>query len=224
MSAEVAALRAALLAGEVALVPTDTVYGLAAALDVPHGVEALYALKGRPRAEPVQVLLYAADALADALDRLDPPTRAAASALLPGPVTCLVPDPAGRYAAAAGGSPGSVGLRAPRMEGAIAGLDLPLVATSANHHGGSDPASLADVPADLRRSTRALDAGALPGTASAVVDLRPVAGGGAALLVRAGPDPGALERILAGLGVGVIRPRARCTLEADEHQPGGRAA
>jgi L-threonylcarbamoyladenylate synthase len=224
VSDALADLRGALLAGEVALLPTDTVYGLAAALDVPRGVEALYALKGRPRAQPVQVLLYDEAALAAALAGLDPVTSAAAAALLPGPVTCLVPDPGGRYAAAAGDSPGTVGLRAPRMAGPIAGLDLPLVATSANHPGGPDPASLADVPDDLRRAVRALDAGTLPGTASAVVDLRAVAGGGAATLVRPGPDPGALERLLGGLGLGVVRPASACTLEADEHQPGGRAA
>lgn len=206
MSGDVHALRAALLAGEVALVPTDTVYGLAAALDVPEGIDAIYALKGRPRSQPMQVLLFSAGLLAEALDALDPVTRAAATAVLPGPATCLVPDPAGRYAAAAGEAAGGVGLRAPRMEGPIASLDVPLVATSANHPGGPDPATLADVPADLRAAVRALDAGALPGTASAVIDLRSVASGGDAALIRPGPDPDAVERSLAAVGVHVIRP------------------
>jgi L-threonylcarbamoyladenylate synthase len=196
-------LREHLLAGGVALVPTDTVYGLAAALDVPAGVGALYDLKGRPRAQPMQVLLFHARLLDDALGALDPVTRAAAAALLPGPVTCLVPDPAGRFAAAAGDSPGTVGLRAPRMEGGISALDIPLVATSANHPGGADPASVGDVPADLAAAALEVDAGTLPGTASAVVDLRPVPGGGDAVLVRPGPDPEALRRTLAAAGVGV---------------------
>ena len=73
------------------------------ALDVPAGVAALYALKGRPRSQPCQVLLYSAALLDEALAaprrRAPGPRRAA---LLPGPATCLVPDPAGRYAAAAG--------------------------------------------------------------------------------------------------------------------------
>lgn len=198
-----AALRRHLLSGGVALLPTDTVYGLAAALDVPAGVEALYALKGRPRAQPVQVLLFHPRLLAEALAALEPVTRAAAAVLLPGPVTCLVPDPPGRYGAAAGDSPGAVGLRAPRMEGAIAALDLPLVATSANHPGGPDPARVGDVPGDLRAAVMTVDAGDLPGTASAVVDLRPVPGGGDAVLVRPGPDPEALRSTLAAAGVGV---------------------
>lgn len=203
----VPALRSALRAGGVAVVPTDTVYGLAAALDVPAGVEALYALKGRPRSQPCQVLIYAPALLADALAALPPALRAAAGALLPGPATCLVPDPAGRYAAAAGDRPGAVGLRAPAMPDALAAIDFPLVATSANHPGGPDPARLDAVPADLRAGAAAeLDLGPLPGRASAVVDLRPVALGGAAVLVRPGPDPEAVERALVAEG---------CTLERE---------
>jgi L-threonylcarbamoyladenylate synthase len=206
-SDDLARLRAALLGGGVALVPTDTVYGLAAALDAPAGVEALYALKGRPRVQPCQVLLCAPALLDEALAPLEPRTRAAAAALLPGPATCIVPDPAGRYAAAAGDEPGAVGVRAPRLAGPPAGLDLPLVATSANRTGEPDPASLDDVPAGLRAAAAAvIDAGRLPGTASAVVDLRPVAGGGPAALLRPGPDADAVARALGAAGVQVVRP------------------
>lgn len=201
-----AELREALLGGAVALVPTDTVYGLAAALDSEAGVAALYALKGRPRSQPCQVLLPGPELLAEALAALDPVTRAAAQALLPGPVTCIVPDPAGRYDAAAGDAPGAVGLRAPRMEGEGARIGIPLVATSANHPGGPDPARLEDVPEDIRAAVPALDAGTLPGTASAVVDLRPVPSGGPAQLLRPGPDPDAVERALTAVGVSVVRP------------------
>lgn len=200
-----APLRAALLAGGVAIVPTDTVYGLAAALDVPTGVGALYALKGRPRDQPCQVLLLAPELLAEAVAPLDPLTRAAVGALLPGPVTCLVSDPSGRYAAASGGSPGAVGLRAPTA-GALAGLDLPLVATSANPPRGADPATIDAVdPGLLAGAAAVLDAGPLPGTPSAVVDLRPLADGGRALIVRPGADPDAVARALADAGVAVAR-------------------
>jgi L-threonylcarbamoyladenylate synthase len=208
-----AGLRPALLAGGVALVPTDTVYGLAAWLDSRSGVEALYALKGRPRDQPCQVLVYSRPLLDEALGYLDPATRRAARALLPGPATCIVPDPQRRYAAAAGGAPGSVGVRAPRVDGPLASLDLPLVATSANAPGGPDPAAVADVPEALRAGCAAvIDAGPLPGVASAVVDLRSVAGGGPATLVRPGSDPSAVEAALAGAG---------CTLDLSEHDAAG---
>jgi tRNA threonylcarbamoyl adenosine modification protein (Sua5/YciO/YrdC/YwlC family) len=190
-----------LAAGGLALVPTDTVYGLAAALDAPAGVDALYAAKGRPREQPCQVLLFAPGALAEALEALPEPARTVAAELLPGPATCLVPDPALRYRAASGATPGTVGLRAPDMGGALDALDLPLVATSANDPGGPDPAILDAVPGRLRAATAELDAGRLPGTASAVVDLRPLADGGAAVLIRPGPDPDALRARLARHGV-----------------------
>jgi L-threonylcarbamoyladenylate synthase len=212
VTADLPAVRRALLAGGVAIVPTDTVYGLAAALDVPAGVEALYALKGRPRSQPCQVLLLGPALLDEAMASLDPLTRAAAAALLPGPVTCLVPDPSGRYAAAAGEAPGTVGLRAP-VPGPLAALGLPLVATSANVPDGPDPATLAEVPAGLRRrAAAAFDGGPLPGTASTVVDLRALAGGGAASLVRPGPDPAAVARALRGAGARVVTSSSGCTL------------
>jgi L-threonylcarbamoyladenylate synthase len=220
--AAVAAARAALEAGEVAVLPTDTVYGLAAALDVPAGVERLYALKGRPRAQPVQVLLYASAALEEAARGLAGAAGAALRLLLPGPATCIVADPRGRFDAAAGDAPGGVGLRAPRVEGALAGLDLPLVATSANRPGGPDPATLDDVPEGLRRGAAAeLDAGRLPGTASAVVDLRPLDAGAPALLLRPGPDPAGLAALLARAGLAVRAPGDAVSLGPPSARPRG---
>jgi L-threonylcarbamoyladenylate synthase len=205
---DTAGLRRALRGGGLAIVPTDTVYGLACWIDAPPAVEALYALKGRDRAQPCQVMLCSPGLLAGALEPLPPPVRAAAGALLPGPATCVVPDPQGRFTAAAGAEPGAVGLRAPRLGGPMAGLDLPLVATSANRPGGTDPARLADVPSEMLTAAAAIiDAGDLPGVASAVVDLRPLAGGAPALLLRPGPDPEGVERALARAGAAVVRPR-----------------
>ncbi len=203
-----AEVRAALVAGGVGLVPTDTVYGLAAALDSPEGVAALYALKGRPRSQPCQVLLCDMGLVYEALAPLDAVTAAAARALLPGPATCLVPDPSGRYAAASGDAPGAVGVRAPVVGAPMSELGIPLVATSANHPGGTDPSELADVPDDVRAGVAVeVDAGRLPGTASAVVDLRGVAAGEAAVLIRPGPDPAAVEAALGAVGVTLVRPR-----------------
>jgi len=196
-----------LAGGAIGLLPNDTVYGLAAALDSEEGVAALYALKGRPRSQPCQVLVYHPARLGEALAPLDPRTRDAARALLPGPATCLVPDPAGRFAAASGDAPGSVGVRAPRFDGPLTGVGLFLVATSANDPGGADPARLDQVPQRIRDAVGLeVDAGELPGTASAVVDLREVAGGGPARLLRPGPDPEAVAAALDHVGVPVVHP------------------
>ena len=42
-----------LKSGKVLAVPTETVYGLAACLDCPPAIEAIFALKGRPRTNPL---------------------------------------------------------------------------------------------------------------------------------------------------------------------------
>ena len=197
----VSAVRGALLDGRVVLLPTDTVYGLMAALDVPAGVAALYALKDRPRDQPCQVLFYGSAALTEALAALPDPVAAVARALLPGPVTLIVADRVGRYAAAAGAEVGSVGLRAPVVTGLLSTLDLPLVATSANHPGGPDADSVSAVPSDLREQCGAvIDGGVLTPTPSAVVDLRGLERGDPARLIRAGSDPGALAELVRACG------------------------
>ncbi len=203
--AQVAAAREVLRDGGVAVIPTDTVYGLAAALDVPAGVEGLYRIKGRLRSQPFQVLLFDPAQLAQTLADMPPGAAFAASALLPGPVMCIVPDPHGRFAAAAGDRPGSVGLRAPRGPHLLADLGLPLVATSANVPGEAPPASLERVDAALRAGADVvLDGGELPGTSSAGVDLLGIDDGDPATLVRPGPDPDAVRAALSGSGVDLL--------------------
>lgn len=205
MSGRLARLTDALRGGGLALVPTDTVYGLVAALESEPGVEALYRLKDRPREQPCQVLLLGDHARESALSELAPAERVAADALLPGPATCIVGDPGGLYRRAAGAEGGSVGVRAPAMAGELAGVDLPLVATSANEPGGPDPATVDAVPARLRDAVAEIwDAGRLPGVASAVVDLRPLTEGSAAKLLRDGPDPAAVRAALDGVGVELL--------------------
>lgn len=199
LSAEAVVLaEGALRAGDLAIMPTDTVYGLMAAIDHPAGVAALYETKGRPRARACQVLIYSPDALASIIAGLDGAIALAIRQLLPGSVTCIVDDPAYRFAAAAGDAPGSVGLRSPVIGGPLAGLEIPLIATSANDPGDPDPIALDDVPARIREAVAVeLDAGSLPGVASAVVDLRPVAAGGPARLLRPGPNPEDVAEALA---------------------------
>lgn len=196
-------VRRTLSEGGVAIVPTDTVYGLAAALDSPAGVAALYALKGRPRSQPCQVLFYTAGLLDEAVEPLDPITTGAVRALLPGRVTCIVGDPAGRYRSAGGAQVGSVGIRAPSMDPAVE-LAVPLIATSANEPGEPDPVSVDDVPERIRTAVGAtLDLGPLRGRASTVVDLIPVGAGGSARILREGDDVREVVRRLEAIGVPV---------------------
>lgn len=194
--------RAALERGEVVLLPTDTVYGLAATLDDERAVAALYAIKGRPRSQPCQVLVFGAAAVAAVRAALPEALHSVLDVLLPGATTCIVPDRTGRFAAAAGAVHGSVGVRAPRMDPEFGSIDRPLIATSANDPGGPDPRRVGDVPERVRDAVGAIvDRGELPGVASAVVDLRTP---GVARIVRPGPEPDALARRLGELGLAVV--------------------
>ena len=51
-----------LLAGGVAVIPTDTVYGLAAHPDFPEAVERLYTIKGREAKKPIALLAASVEA------------------------------------------------------------------------------------------------------------------------------------------------------------------
>jgi L-threonylcarbamoyladenylate synthase len=109
------------------------------------------------------------------LPELPERSAAIARALLPGPYTLIVPNPAERLPWLTGTRPGAIGVRVPAVEGPareLLGRVGALVATSANLPGGPDPHTLADVPEQLRAAADAvLDGGPLPGRPSTVIDL-----------------------------------------------------
>ena len=173
--ADVEAFDRCIASGGVALFPADTVYGLATAPDSREGVERLYELKGRPPERPAAVMFFdIVDAL-DALPDLGERTRDALTRLLPGPVTTVLENPVGRYPLACGPRPDRLGLRVPALDGALAPLRemrRPVLQSSANPSGGSDPRRVEDVDGSIRAGVDVLlDAGELPGIASTVVDL-----------------------------------------------------
>jgi L-threonylcarbamoyladenylate synthase len=177
---------AAIRAGEPVLLPTDTVYGLCA--DPFREEPALHVarLKGREATQPIALLLASVDAAVELV-----PGAARARGFLPGPYTLVLPNPERRFPWLAGGRPDAIGLRVPHLpETARSVVERvgAVLATSANRHGGTDPARLADVPADIRSACAAeLDAGELPGVPSTVIDLT----GREPLILRVGAVPGA---------------------------------
>lgn len=188
---DVAAAIAALRAGRLAVVPTDTVYGLAADGENEAAATALYEAKGRDRAQPTAVLFASIRVLLERVPELPPDAVRAARALLPGPVTLVLPNPSRRYGWLNAERPDAIGVRVPELAGPGARvLDAlgTLVATSANLPGGPDPRRLADVPAELVATVDAVvDGGVLPGTPSTVIDLT----GDAPHLLREGALPAA---------------------------------
>lgn len=176
--------------GGVAVFPSDTVYGLACAPGDPAAIERLYALKGRDRGKPAATMWFSLDGLPP----LTPRVAAAARALLPGPVTLVVPAQAGA----------TLGIRVPDVP-LLRGVTIPVLQSSANHAGGPDARRLEEVPEDVRAGADlVLDGGELPGTPSTVVDLTRFESDGAWSVVREGALPtaalaAALEGALAAV-------------------------
>jgi tRNA threonylcarbamoyl adenosine modification protein (Sua5/YciO/YrdC/YwlC family) len=165
-------------AGGVVVFPADTVYGLACDPLNEFAVQRLYLLKQRSLDKPSAVMFFDLDAALQALPSLGARTRDALSRLLPGAVTLLLPNPERLFGLACGDDPETLGLRVPEVP-ALAGVSTPVLQSSANRAGGEEPRRLADVHPLLRAAADLeLDGGALPGTASTVVDLRRYERGG----------------------------------------------
>jgi L-threonylcarbamoyladenylate synthase len=160
---------AAIEAGQLVVVPTDTVYGLACRPDREEAVRALSDLKGRAADQPVALVAASLEAAAALVPEVG------GQAVPRGPFTVVLPNPERRLPWLAGHRPETIGVRIPDVTGEAAGLlgrVGVLAATSANLHGASDPRRLADVPSEILAVVAAvLDGGELPGTPSTVVDL-----------------------------------------------------
>jgi L-threonylcarbamoyladenylate synthase len=164
----------AIRSGQAVILPTDTVYGLCADAYREAPVRRLYALKGREELQPTAFLAADVDVLLDAVPELRGLAGKTVRALLPGPYTLILPNPARRFRWLTGERPNTIGVRVPELDGdarsVLDGVGA-VAATSANLPGGPDPRRLEDVPAELREGCAAeLDGGELPGTPSTVID------------------------------------------------------
>ncbi|MGA9113092.1 MAG: L-threonylcarbamoyladenylate synthase, partial [Candidatus Dormiibacterota bacterium] len=101
---------AAIRAGEVVVVPTDTVYGLAGDPSNPAAVERVYIIKGRPPRLELNLLAASISQL-DGLVEMDPVARALAGAFWPGPLSLVCPVGTRRLAIPRGG--GTLMVRVP---------------------------------------------------------------------------------------------------------------
>jgi L-threonylcarbamoyladenylate synthase len=198
---------AALRAGQLAILPTDTVYGLAANAGDEAAVRRLYDAKGRGGEQPTALVAASVELLLEAVPELRGRAEAIARALLPGPYTLVLPNPAHRYPWLNGSSPDAIGVRVPALDGP--GRDVlervgTLAATSANLPGGPDPRRLADVPVELRSAAHAIvDGGELPGTPSTVLDF-------------SGAEPRVLRQGAASTGEALERAAAALTIRPGE--------
>jgi L-threonylcarbamoyladenylate synthase len=163
----------AIRGGRPVVLPFDTVYGLAADVRSAEPVRALYRLKGRAETQPSALVARDLDFLLECVPELAGRSESFVRALLPGPFTLILPNPGHRFPWLTGDAPEALGVRVPVLPVVSAEVIAAVgavVATSANHPGGRDPAELAEVPAEIRAGAVTVDGGRLAGTPSTVVD------------------------------------------------------
>lgn len=158
-------------AGGLVVLPTDTVYGVAARIDRQDAVDRIFAVKGRPREKALPVLV-ADPETAMRLGRFRAEAREAAAREWPGAVTIVVER--GALAADLGGDGRTVALRVPDHPVALEILRRagPLAATSANPSGEAVPGRVDEISAALGAGVDLyLDGGVLAGAPSRVVSM-----------------------------------------------------
>ncbi len=161
--------------GELAIMPTDTVYGLAASLDHPEAISAVFRAKNRPADMPLPVLVASADDAHPLVAGSLAPHEDLLDEFWPGALTVIVPaSERVPREVIAGGS--SVGLRQPDSDVALAILRAAggaLAVTSANISGQAPACQTSELPRALLDHVEiVIDAGPCPGgTASTVLDL-----------------------------------------------------
>lgn len=159
---------AILNAGGVAIIPTDTVYGLAAHPAFPAAVERLYTIKNRAAKKPIALLASDIEAVKRFGGRFSPKAEALAAAHWPGALTLVMPC----------GS-GFEGFRVPnhaKTRALLAACGGVLRVTSANLSGGMPATRAAETLKTIGLS------------ADIIVDDGPSPGGVASTVVKVNPD------------------------------------
>jgi L-threonylcarbamoyladenylate synthase len=161
--------------GELVVMPTDTVYGVAADAFNPTAVNLLLAVKGRGRDMPVPVLV-ASQQMADAVvEAMSEAGRALAEKFWPGALTLVVRHTS-HLAWDLGETRGTVAVRVPDHPIALSLIEQtgPLAVSSANRSGNPAPVTAMDARLQLGAAIAVyLDAGPGPDVAlpSSIVDV-----------------------------------------------------
>ncbi len=133
----VAAVVASLNAGSVVALPTDTFYGLAVDPVNLRAVERIYEIKTRARHKPLSLLISEVAQAYGLAREIDTAFDRLAERFWPGPLTIVVKAGA-RLPLRVTANTGNVALRVPEAaiaRAVVAGLGVPITATSANLRG-----------------------------------------------------------------------------------------
>ncbi|MHA7142188.1 L-threonylcarbamoyladenylate synthase [Arthrobacter sp. Sr33] len=174
----------AIAANQCVVVPTDTVYGIAADAFSPQAVATLLASKGRGRSMPPPVLIPRVQTMDGLAAEIHPDARKLAEAFWPGGLTLIFrAQPSLTWDL--GDTLGTVALRVPddRVVLDLLALTGPLAVSSANRTGAPAATTAADAFDQLAGSVQVyLEGGPRSATASTIID----ATGDELRLVRAG--------------------------------------
>lgn len=155
--------------GRSVVIPTDTVYGIAAIADDPRGVQEIFRLKRREHSKALAVLVSDLEMASSWGDLQEASAEVAAG--WPGALTVVVPRRPSRLDVWLGGDASTIGLRIPDHRFT---LDLiarvgPLAATSANVSGDPTLQTAEAIAASMPDIEIVVDGGRLGSSASRVV-------------------------------------------------------
>ena len=145
--------------GGLAVVPTETVYGLAARLADSQAINKLIQLKGRSENHPLALAFPSADAIGDVCSEMSPLALRLARRCLPGPVSLVLDVPPDSvFWKLPEKNQKSVSLQStlccrvpdhPLLLTVLGELSEPIVLTSANKSGQGETATVEQIVADL---------------------------------------------------------------------------
>ncbi len=161
--------------GGIVAFPTDTVYGLGAAIDTPRAVERVYAVKRRPADMALPLLAADAAGITGLAEALPPAAERLIEAFLPGALT-IVLSAAATVPRIVTAADSTVAVRIPAHPVPIAlvrGIGGPITGTSANLSGLPSPLTAAEAHSQLGDGVDLIiDSGQpCPGAGSTIVDV-----------------------------------------------------
>ncbi|KPJ69047.1 hypothetical protein AMJ44_04785 [candidate division WOR-1 bacterium DG_54_3] len=160
-----------LKSGGVVAFPTETVFGIGAALDQPQAIKRIFRIKKRSKNKPLQVLV-ATLAQTKRLGKFSKKAQEFAKKNWPGPFTLVVYKTRKVPKLVTGGSP-KVGIRMPNHKTTLELIKKcgPIVATSANRSGEKPALAVKEVRKKVPEVDYILSGRVKSGKPSKVVDL-----------------------------------------------------
>lgn len=156
----------ALASGNLAVIPTETVYGLGARADDAHAVARIFATKGRPVDHPLIAHVYGADAARAWALHVPDYAETLMDELWPGPLTLVLPR-SERAADFITGGQDTVALRVPgspvtrevlrELSGLVSDPHVAIAAPSANRFGRVSPTTAQHAAAEIGDALGDLD-------------------------------------------------------------------